>query len=320
MNSCDEFYGNVQLYVDGELTPEEGEHLFSHMETCELCRQCLAEAEAYSSRIRAARPSLTAPDSLRASVLRRMQAAESQRARPMQAPRQRTSTSRLWSVGAIAALLAIFAASVLSYYQQRQRGTNVMLQTAAVAHQDLLQNSVPLDISSNSPEAVAAWFTSRVSFPFRMADSGLAASDGAKYKVTGGRLLTAGNERLAMVSFSMSNEVISMLVGPGSLYTASGGKVVKSGGIEFHSRDEGSFHIVTWNNRGLSYVLTSAISMGNAHKCSACHDQNPSAEEPHQVTKLNRRGYWQSRAEPLVAVAAPTILLPPGDGADGSRR
>lgn len=287
MSSCTEYCARIQLYVDGELAKEESEDLFFHLENCAECRQFLEEAEAYSSRIRAARPSITAPDSLRTAVLSKMQEARSA-AGPTLVPLKVPKAARFWPLTAVAAALVVVAISLFVLHGHRRGNADPMIQAAVLAHRQLEQNAVPLDVASDSPQIVSSWFASRVLFPFRMANAGMAAEDRAKYKLTGGRLLTVGSHRVAFLSFSLPNEVVSMLVGPGHLSTASGGTVVHSDGITFHSQDQGSLRVVTWNNQGLSYVLTSTKSISNIRKCSTCHEERISDKKTsHEAATLN---------------------------------
>lgn len=287
MSSCSEYHARIQLYIDGELAKDEREYLFFHLENCAPCRQFLDETEAFSSRIRAARPSASAPDSLRSSVMSKMQEAHSH-ALPTLVPSKSPKATRLWPITAVAAALAAVAIGLFVFHGRQQNNNDPMIQAAVMAHQQLQQNAIPLDIASDSPQVVSSWFENRVSFPFRMADQGMAADDRAKYKLTGGRLLTVGADRTALLSFTMAHEVVSLLVGPGNRSTASGGAVVQSDGIDFHSHDQNSLHVVTWNNRGLSYVLTSTRPMENTRKCSACHEERASDKEaPHQAATWN---------------------------------
>jgi hypothetical protein len=160
------------------------------------------------------------------------------------------------------------------HQQQQQSNSEAMFRAAAYTYQSLKQNALPLDIATDSTDKLAIWFQSRLPFPFHMANSGIASDVMAQYRPVGGRLLVVGDEPIALVAFSMSNDVITMLVGPEHLMEASGDTVIQSAGIVLHSHNEGSLHFVTWNNRGLIYVLTSTRSMGNAQQCTSCHKDN----------------------------------------------
>lgn len=307
MSSCTEYYSGIQLYVDGELTKEECDDLFSHLENCADCRNALREAEAHSSLIRAARPSVSAPESLHSAVLLKMEEARNTTSRPTLVTRKLLSPTRLWPFAGVAALLALFAGGGLAFYGRLHASAEPMVRAAVLAHQQLEQNAVPLDISSDSPQAVSAWFASRVPFQFRMANAGMAADERAKYKLIGGRLLTVGGDRAVLLSFGLQQEVVSMLVGPGNALTASGGATVRSDGVVFHTHDQSSLHVVTWNNRGLSYVMVSARPMSNSRKCGACHQESPSDNVTRDRSTVLGNAYY----EPLIAsLKTPAGVVP----------
>jgi len=241
----------------------------------------MQEAESFSQRIRASRPAVAAPASLRAAVSRLMQEAEAGRAGPRLVP-HRSMDRRRWSLTAAAAVLILVVGGLLVNRQRQENQARTMIQAAVAAHQQLEQHAVPLDITSDSSQEVSSWFQSRVSFPFRMANSGIASEATAQYKLTGGRLLMANNQPVALVVFSLPQELVTLLVCPEHLMRASGGNVVNSGGVILHSHDEGSLHIVTWNVQGLGYVLTStAKSMSNTRQCSSCHSQHTADRTTH---------------------------------------
>jgi anti-sigma factor RsiW len=281
MKGCMECESNIQLYIDSELTGEEREEFLRHLESCPLCRQAVQEAETFSRRIRAARPAIVAPDSLRAAVLRQIQQAEAARSGPRLVMRK-TPDRRLWTLTAAAAVLILAVGGLLVNRQRQENQAGAMIEAAVAAHQELLRHALPLDITSESSQEVSSWFQSRVSFPFHMANSGIASDANAQYKLAGGRLLMVNNEPVAFVVFRLPQELVTLAVCPEQRMKAMGGTVVNSGGVILHSHNEGSLHIVTWNERGLGYVLTStAKSMPNARQCTSCHSQNSTDRTTH---------------------------------------
>ena len=239
-----------------------------------------------SLRIRRARPLVTAPDSLRVAVTRAIEHGERTRIDPLATAKQTTPISA-WSAAAIAAVLTLSVGSLLMYQRHQQNEAAALLKTAAFTYQELKRNALPLDIATDSSEKLATWFQSRVSFPFHMANSGIASDMTAQYKLIGGRLLMVDNEPLALVVFSLSDDVVTMLVGPEHLMKASGGTVIQSAGIALHSRNEGSLHLVTWNSRGLIYVLASTRSMSNSQQCSSCHRDNATTSAALRLSRLS---------------------------------
>jgi anti-sigma factor RsiW len=276
MKGCAEHELSIQLYIDGELTGEEQAEFLSHVKNCPACREAMQEAEAFSRRIRAARPAVTASASLRAAVSRQMQQAEAVRKRPHLLPSARPHR-QMWSVTAAAAILILVVSGLLVNRRQQENQAETMIQAAVAAHEALQRHALPLDITSGSPQEVSSWFRNRVSFPFRMANSGIASDAAAQYKLTGGRLLMVNLEPVALVVFSLPDNLATLLVCPEHRMKAFGGNVINSGGVILHSHDEGPLHVVTWNEQGLGYVLTfTAKTMSSSRRCNACHSENSS--------------------------------------------
>ncbi|WP_446745919.1 hypothetical protein [Silvibacterium acidisoli] len=205
-------------------------------------------------------------------------------------------------IGVAAVFLAVVASSVL-VLAERSRGASRMRASAVRAEQDLEQGRLPLDINSSSAQEVSAWLGSRLSFPFHMANSGIASDDRANYKLVGGRVVSVNGERAALLSFRLPDEQVSMLVGPGNLPIDTWGKVIHSGNVTLHPREQDGMHIVSWRNRGLSYVLVSRSSMKNVSGCGRCHQNRPSAVEAERERKLYPRF--------LATISMPGLQLKP---------
>jgi anti-sigma factor RsiW len=287
MTSCTEIRANIQLLVDGELTPEEQQAVFDHLEDCRECQAALRREENIAGRVRAARPNIQAPDSLRQRIA--ALAAEHERQAPAARP---LPARRLWrwtpiASAACAAVLAVAATATLSHHADRQKQVANLDQTALLVHHALQSNQLPLDIESSSPEQLTAWFTQRLDFPFHLANAGIAADHEARYTLAGGRLINVNSRRAALVSFRLSHELVSMLVAPGSLDINTHGKPVSSGGITLYARDQETNHIVSWKNRGLSYVLVSHTSMSDSGSCVRCHAEHGSQSAGREPGNIN---------------------------------
>jgi anti-sigma factor RsiW len=202
------------------------------------------------------------------------------------------SVPSYWRPLAAAAMFLVAVGLVLSISYLRQESRAMSFVGTAIAEHRISGNDRSLDVESNSPEVVAAWFAQRVSFPFRVPNEGIAADDRAKYTLVGGRLVTFGGEPAALVEFRMQNNHISLLITSEKLATATGGTVTRSGGLRFHASDRGELHVATWNNKGLTYALISSVAMGSSRSCSSCHRDSPAAtttmKSPHD-TFLHRQ-------------------------------
>jgi anti-sigma factor (TIGR02949 family) len=284
VNDCDDVRSKLQLLVDAELTGDDQEQIFAHLQTCQRCQHELDELETFSRQIRAARSQVQAPASLRERVeksLAKDQAAKrSSQATGIQIVHRKVGIGAWW-VGAAAMFFAVTASTVLIQNQRRQ-STNLIRDAAILAQQDLERGNLPLDITTDSSQQVSAWFAGHLPFPFHMADSGIASDDRAKYKLVGGRLMNVKGERAALLSFRLPDEQVSVIVGPGSFPIDTGGVAVHSGNVTLHSREQNDMHIVSWKNRGLSYILVSRTPMRNPNTCARCHQGHDSGNNGSQ--------------------------------------
>lgn len=282
MATCVDYGAMVQLYLDDELTGSDQREFLAHLENCADCKRQLEELRTLSRRIRQARPQVSAPASLRKRILE--QAAQPEKAgasteEPAAGPRIRKpagkwSSSKLsWLPIAIAAMVCLAAGASLTIpHLRREANAESFIDTAIVAHRSLVNASMPLDVRTDSTNAVATWFASRVPFNFRVPNAGIASDDTARYVLTGGRLLTFGGEQAALLAFQMPHDTVSVLIAPANKAPAMGGKVTQSSGITFHSTERNDLHVVTWENKDLVYALTFSNKMPAQHSCSSCHD------------------------------------------------
>jgi anti-sigma factor RsiW len=261
----DDYGVMIQLLIDDELTGQEREDLISHINDCASCQEELEEAQAFSARVRSARPQVEAPAALREKILSNINNST------------KRSVRAYWMPLAAAAMFLVAVGLVLSLSYLRQESRAMSFVGTAIGEHRISGNYRSLDVESSSPVVVTAWFAQRVSFPFRMPNDGIASDDRAKYTLAGGRLVTFAGQPAALVEFRMQNNHISLLVTSDKLATATGGKVTRSGGLRFHASDQGDLHVATWNNKGLTYALISPVAMGSSRSCSSCHRDSPAA-------------------------------------------
>lgn len=296
MSDCADYRSQIQLYLDNELTSSDAEEFLAHLEHCECCQREMQETEAFFRRLRQARPFAFAPTALHERIARlaKTQAVlepeivihESK----VQVVTFRKKAMR-YSL-ALAAMLFLVVGSLITASRLRvESNADRFVATAIDTHRALSDAALQLDVQSESPNVVSAWFSQRVSFPFRMPNAGIAADDLAKYKLRGGRLVTFGGEPAALLVFQLSKEVVSVLIAPDRHARAIGGRVTYSDGIKFHALDRDRMHVVTWENKNLTYALTSNITGSAARPCSTCHE----GASPKVVISQSIRWMWGAR-------------------------
>jgi mycothiol system anti-sigma-R factor len=284
MTDCDDDSATIQLYLDKELSGQELENFHAHLEECETCRTKLeAEAE-LSALLHRSRPLYSAPAALRERVIQVTQAAESSPSTTRYAPFRRRGIATFLALPfhaagrrghnwlpLVAAILLVAASLPLIPRILRQSNANTYIETAIAAHRSFLNGSLPLEIQSDSPSVVAAWFAGKVPFHFRLPRSPQEPGHGQIYRLTGGRLVNYKGGYAALVGYQMQQQKISLLVSSSSSAVAAGGEEVPSGGIVFHYNKQASFNIITWSNHGLTYALVSSLRASGRQSCLVCH-------------------------------------------------
>jgi mycothiol system anti-sigma-R factor len=283
MKGCDDYSAAIQIYLDWELSGQDLEDFLPHLEQCEACRTELEAEEKLSVLLHRSRPLYSAPDALRARV---MQIAESSPSATTHKVflRLRKHFATVWvrtlqaaapgahHWGALVATLLLVAAGLLLLpgIMQRSRA-NSYIEAAVAAHRSFLNGSLPLEVQSDSPSVVTAWFAGKVLFAFRLPSSAVEAEHQQVYRLTGGRLVNYKGGYAALVAYQMQQQKISLLVSSSRSAVAAGGEEVPSGGIIFHYRKQANFNVITWSNHGLTYALVSSLAGAGRQFCLVCH-------------------------------------------------
>ena len=282
MKGCDDYSETIQLYLDRELSGRDLEDFQAHLEECEACRGELEAQESLSVLLRRSRPLYSAPDALRARVMQTAESFSPTANLPSVRRSKRFATILAWplqsvgggahSWGALVATSLLVAAGLLLLpgIMQRSRA-NSYVEAAIAAHRSFLNGSLPLEIQSESPSVVTAWFAGKVPFTFRLPSSAEESDRQQVYRLTGGRLVNYNGGYAALIAYQMQRQKISLLVSSTSSAVAAGGEEIHSSGIVFHYRKQASFNVITWSNHGLTYALISSLPGSGRQSCLVCH-------------------------------------------------
>jgi anti-sigma factor RsiW len=284
MKDCGEDYGaTIELYLDRELIGPDLEEFRAHLEACAACRAELEVREELFRLLHRSRPLYSAPDALRARVMRTTELLPS--SAPYTPPGLRRRILRVlarpfqsaggglprWPV-LVAAILLVVAGLLPIPGILRQASANSYIEAAVAAHRSSLNGSLPLEIKSESPSAVTAWFAGKVPFNFRLPEAAEEVGHEQVYRLTGGRLVNYKDGYAALVSYQMQQQTISLLVSSSKSAAAAGGEEVPSGGIVFHYSKQMGFAVITWSTHGLTYALVSSLPGSGRQSCMVCHE------------------------------------------------
>jgi anti-sigma factor RsiW len=287
MNRCKQVCAQTAFYLDDELQGSERAALESHLKNCRDCSEIFEIERRFLETIRGCRPLHEAGPEIRARVERVMKnALPAHTAPPALRHRVRKSlwrfsskTSRLLNTRTSMAVIAIIGLALivglwgLNIYkrQLRPKPPSDFALMAVDTHQRHQRGQLPLEIASDAPEQISAWFAGKV--PFRLALPNYQELSGQEklYELEGARLVGYKNDYAAYVAYQMQMRPISLLVTSDAVAHPSGGEEIVSKGIEFHYDSIGGLKVISWSDRGLTYALVSDLEERGQQSCIVCH-------------------------------------------------
>jgi anti-sigma factor RsiW len=288
MSECYEYNVNGLLYLDNELIGEEADEFREHLKTCVECTRRVNEGQMLSRLLYRSRPLYLAPKALqmRVATVAAARTVSLSKNVPVGLDKYPSSISTWpsqalgrpalpWKALGAAAVLLIALGITIAASIIRNAGTTEYLETAVATHRGYLMGNLPLEIRSESPGAVVAWFAGKLPFHFQLPPLQVMANGKAAYHLTGARLVNYRGSYAALVSYGMNNNTVSLLVASSKYAMASGGDQVSSRGLTFHYCIRSGFNVVTWTTHGLTYALVSAQHGSAQESCLVCHHDMP---------------------------------------------
>jgi anti-sigma factor RsiW len=281
MSTCEKHTVDLMLYLDDELVGEELMEFLAHLKICADCRASLEEQLALSAVLRRSRPLYSAPPKLRARVAASLAYAASEtesnqlyKGSGQWLRRTLQGVERLiprWRV-LVPAVLGMILCFLLISNVVREARASEYVDAALSAHRGYLSGHLPLEIQSDSPQAVTGWLAGKVAFPFRLPDSQAQPSGAPAYRLLGARVVDYRGSQAGLVTYEApQNDTISLLVASSKYAVVAGGVEVHSGSLVFHHRMDAGFQIITWSNHGLAYALVSRAAGSAQGSCLVCH-------------------------------------------------
>lgn len=267
----------IELYLDEELQGEERRQFEAHIAECASCRAQLERERSLQALLAQARPLYPVPENMRARVEEMQHAVRSAR-------------RRRWALGLAAALSGILILGIFlreggrRFSERASRGSEFAL-FAADTHQRWVRGQLPLEIRSQSPEEISAWFADKVPFNLKLPSFRELPDQPKPYQLEGARLVGFKNDYAAYITYRMRNRPISLLVTSETVARPSGGEEIRSQGLTFHFEEINGWKVLTWSDRGLTYALVSDFEERGQASCMVCH---PGPREQKKLEELRR--------------------------------
>jgi anti-sigma factor RsiW len=251
----------ISLYLDDEL--EQGERLSveAHLKSCADCRAALEHERELISAIRSARPLYRAPEALRANIVALVERSSSRR--------------RLFTAGVVIAACALLLLGGAAFWygvvNSLHDDPSSLVNVAVNHHVRYVRGELPLEVFSDSPEEISAWFNGKLAFNLKLPEYPQRSLEPKPYHVEGARLVGFREDHVAYVVYRLNGHPISLLVTPASVATPAGGEEIPWEGLRFHFQSVSGWKVLTWSDAGLTYALVSNLAERGQASCIVCH-------------------------------------------------
>jgi anti-sigma factor RsiW len=249
---------HIPFYLDDELQGGERLAVEAHIKSCSGCRAALDAERELIFAIRNARPNYKTPASLQENIAKLVQTSGSRR-----------NLVSAWPLIAACALLLLAISVFWLAASTSFRGEPGSFVNMAVNnHVRYLNGQSPLEVFSDSPEKISAWFDGKLGFNLKLPDY----PQGPKpYHVEGARLVGFQDDYAAYVVYRLNGHPISLLVTSDSIARPSGGEEIPWEGLRFHFQSVAGWKVLTWSDDGLTYALVSNLEERGQASCIVCH-------------------------------------------------
>lgn len=252
---------HIALYLDDELQEAERLAVEAHIKGCPDCRAALDAERELVSEIRDARPTYRTPESLQQNVVKLLRRSGHPRA-----------SFHSWFPMAACALFALgLAVSWFVAAGPFREERTPFVDTAVKTHLRYLEGQLPLEILSDSPEKISAWFAGKLGFNFKLPEYPQTPAETKPYHVEGARLVGFKDDYAAYVVYRLNGHPISLVVTSDSVAKPSGGEEIPWEGLRFHFQSVAGWKVLTWSDDGLTYALVSNLEERGQASCVVCH-------------------------------------------------
>jgi anti-sigma factor RsiW len=282
----------MPFYLDQELHGSERAAIEKHLKNCANCRELFETEGAFLKAIEESRPLYVVPSELRTKVNKILsETLSTHKAPPTLAHRLQHSFSRFGfdvfrpvtpHLAATTATIVVLVILVgiwkfSEHTNGRQPVPSDFASMAVAVHQRHLHGRLPLEIMSDQPEEISAWFAGKVPFRLELPNYQEASGKPKRYDIQGARLVGYKNDYAACVIYRMGQQRISLLVTSLRVAQPSGGEEIFANRIAFHHDSIDGFKVITWSHRGLTYALVSDLDSPGQQSCMVCHEgsKNP---------------------------------------------
>ncbi len=260
MKDCTHIKKLLYPYLDCELDIREKLDVEEHILHCQECCDLLNEEKRFLSVIKNGCLKEAGPPTLKAKIERMLE--------KKQRPFFHIFTNYPFSMAfaaTLAGLLIILFTGKL--FDMGQSAIPPFVRTSVENHLEYIQGKLPLEVKSNDPRVVFAWFKEKINFmPM------LPVLKDENVVLLGGRIANFEGDLMAFVSYQVEKNPVTMLIiqGKAEAFVESSDHTFLHGRRFNFSRYEG-LNTISWTDHGKNFALISNFSSQNIKGCAVCH-------------------------------------------------
>jgi anti-sigma factor RsiW len=237
--ACEQWRGNLDAYVDGELNPTEAGAMARHLRECAACASEVLERVQMKRSVQMAGKRYAASAELRNRIQKKI------------STKPHRETGWFWKILAVPALSVIILSLAVAFYVRRESERRQQLYSElADLHVSTLASTTQVDVVSTDRHTVKPWFQGKIPFTFNLPDL-----QGTEFTLLGGRVTYLGQTPGAHLIYQLRKHEVSVFI-----FQDRGEAATSLPSGPAHAV---SFNVENWTQDGLRYFVVGDVGMND---------------------------------------------------------
>jgi anti-sigma factor RsiW len=232
--ACEQWQGQLDSYLDGELSAEGMRSLDAHLRTCQACTADVLARVQLKRALKTAGKRFVPSAEFRAKLQKAV------------APQRRWTWNFGWKLATAALAVMLFAGAVTTYAGRESLRRQHFYTELADLHVATLGSANPVDVISTDRHTVKPWFQGKIPFSFNLPEL-----QGTDFTLVGGRVTYLAQSPGAHLIYHLRQHEISVFIfqdrGDETAALASAPVLMLS------------FTVESWTKNGLRYFVVGDV-------------------------------------------------------------
>lgn|SRR5574341_394945 len=158
-----------------------------------------------------------------------------------------------WAGPALAGVLVVLLILAYSFFKEKN---HTIVAEFVEEHEEYLEQGFPLQITSDNPQEVDAWFKEKVGY-----DPSISDIAGQDFVLMGGMTVEMWHKKVACVCLKKKDVWVSWFVLPDDKLPIPQIQKIQKGDKELYFTQEDKFNLVLWKEKGKLFSLVSELNL-----------------------------------------------------------